>query len=376
MKTSFHQLHISMLSVSAILCVLASHGLSEQIELVSPSQFTDTESHDDVPSISGGGAIGARAQYLYEASDFSSLDGPHWITQFAWRPDGRQSNRTVSATSNRVLFRMSTTNRTVRNMSMTYAANIGSDEQVVAHIDEPQTTTVSVLGPEGGPKEFTLGGDIIPFLYDPSQGNLLLDMELFGGSTLPADSIATPSTSLTTKWIAGPLAAPRAFAQMGGIVTQFTFVPFIEGDYDKSGELDIADVMLLAGQIQSDTPNLDFDLDDDSQVTPTDLNVWVRDLRNTWIGDSNLDGLFDSGDFVDIFEAGQYEDDIVGNSTWITGDWNGDREFDSGDLIFAFQDGGFEAGQRPIMNAVPEPGSLVLAVLAFLGFCQISRNRR
>ncbi|MFC1758825.1 hypothetical protein ACFL2H_08660 [Planctomycetota bacterium] len=53
-------------------------------------------------------------------------------------------------------------------------------------------------------------------------------------------------------------------------------------------------------------------------------------------GDSDLDGRCDSSDLVRVFQAGQYEDEVSGNSTWLTGDWNGDREFDSSDLVVAF----------------------------------------
>ena len=41
-------------------------------------------------------------------------------------------------------------------------------------------------------------------------------------------------------------------------------------------------------------------------------------------GDANLDGAFDSGDLVQIFATGEYEDDQSGNSTWADGDWNCD----------------------------------------------------
>lgn len=56
-------------------------------------------------------------------------------------------------------------------------------------------------------------------------------------------------------------------------------------------------------------------------------------------GDANYDGLFDSGDLVQLFRLGEYEDDIVGNSRWQTGDFNGDLEFDSTDIVDAFQTG-------------------------------------
>ncbi|MCA9215413.1 MAG: tandem-95 repeat protein, partial [Planctomycetales bacterium] len=45
------------------------------------------------------------------------------------------------------------------------------------------------------------------------------------------------------------------------------------------------------------------------------------------IGDSNYDGVFDSGDLVLVMQAGEYEDGIPNNSTWEEGDWNGDGDF-------------------------------------------------
>jgi hypothetical protein len=58
--------------------------------------------------------------------------------------------------------------------------------------------------------------------------------------------------------------------------------------------------------------------------------------------------VFDSGDLVTVFVAGEYEDGIAGNSTFAEGDWNGDGEFDTGDLVDAFQRGHYVAGALPI----------------------------
>lgn len=56
-----------------------------------------------------------------------------------------------------------------------------------------------------------------------------------------------------------------------------------------------------------------------------------------------------------VFQAGQYEDSILRNSTWSTGDWTGDGEFDSADLIAAFELGLFESGGEVSTVPVPEP---------------------
>ena len=65
-------------------------------------------------------------------------------------------------------------------------------------------------------------------------------------------------------------------------------------------------------------------------------------------GDSNGDGVFDSGDLVAVFSAGEYEDDIAGNSTFEEGDWNGDGDFDSTDLVFVFTAGNYVSGASPL----------------------------
>ena len=56
-------------------------------------------------------------------------------------------------------------------------------------------------------------------------------------------------------------------------------------------------------------------------------------------GDANRDGLFNSSDLVQVFQRGEYEDQIANNSIWEDGDWNGDGNFTTADLVFAFQSG-------------------------------------
>ena len=108
--------------------------------------------------------------------------------------------------------------------------------------------------------------------------------------------------------------------------------------------------------------DLRFDVNNDGSLNDDDRVFWIQNLRNTWIGDSNLDGEFGTGDFVFVFQAAEYEDMIDGNSTWAEGDWNGDAEFDSGDFVYAFRSQGFEQGVRPAI--VPEPRVPAVAFLA------------
>lgn len=58
-------------------------------------------------------------------------------------------------------------------------------------------------------------------------------------------------------------------------------------------------------------------------------------------GDANGDGVFNSSDLTFVFQAGEYEDGVDGNSTFAEGDWNGDGDFDSRDFVLAFQVGNY-----------------------------------
>jgi hypothetical protein len=140
------------------------------------------------------------------------------------------------------------------------------------------------------------------------------------------------------------------------------------GDFDGNSTLDAADIDLLNAEIRSGANNASFDLTQDNLVDQNDRTRWVKDLRKTWFGDANMDGEFNSADFVGVFQLGQYEDGVAGNSTWVSGDWNGDTEFDSADFVYAFQDGGYERGPLTAVANVPEPslGVLIAGCLLFV----------
>ncbi len=147
------------------------------------------------------------------------------------------------------------------------------------------------------------------------------------------------------------------------------------GDFNGDSQLTDVDVDLLTVAIlQGGDPKV-YDLNGDNLVNGLDHPVWVRTLKKTWYGDANLDGEFNTTDFVQVFQVGEYEDAVAGNSGWAEGDWNADRDFNSGDFIAAFQDGGFEQGPRAALAAsVPEPSAACLAALVALGF--LSARRR
>ena len=136
------------------------------------------------------------------------------------------------------------------------------------------------------------------------------------------------------------------------------------GDFNNNAMLDDEDLDLLSAEVQAGRNVSLFDVNADNVVSVADRDFWVRDLANTYFGDANLDGEFNSGDLVNVFRFGEYEDSLRGNSGWAEGDWNADGDFTSSDLVLAFADGGYEKGPRPAASAVPEPTSAWLVLIA------------
>ncbi|MEZ6115845.1 MAG: FG-GAP-like repeat-containing protein [Pirellulaceae bacterium] len=91
----------------------------------------------------------------------------------------------------------------------------------------------------------------------------------------------------------------------------------------------------------------DFDGDGDLDIAVSSSGDTgaskIHVLEQRLVGDVNDDGRFNSSDLVAIFQAGEYEDGVDGNSTFETGDWNGDGEFNTQDLVKAFQEGAYSA---------------------------------
>lgn len=170
-----------------------------------------------------------------------------------------------------------------------------------------------------------------------------------GGSTL--QRLTNAYGNAGASWFAAP-GTPGSFA---------TSVP---GDFDNNKVVDVADINLLFAQLRSPTPDLKYDLTGDGKVDDADRDAMILSAAGTTYGDSNFDREFNSADFVFVFQRGEYEDNVAGNSTWEDGDWNGDGDFTSADLILAFQTGGYETpAASPAAVAVSSDLSLAATAL-------------
>ena len=148
-------------------------------------------------------------------------------------------------------------------------------------------------------------------------------------------------------------------------------------DLNRDGQCDVDDVNLIAAANLSGTFDEGLDISQDGQINGDDSEIWISDSNylDSYVGDANLDGVFDSTDLVLVFSSGQYEDDVVQNSTWAEGDWNSDGEFDSGDMVAAFFQGGYNRGPRPATKQVPEPAPSTLIALGILASTSMFNRR-
>ena len=116
-------------------------------------------------------------------------------------------------------------------------------------------------------------------------------------------------------------------------------------DVNEDGVVDIADIDLVSAGVQAQ--DAQFDFDGNGQVNSDDLLDFVTTIMRVPVGDTDLDGVFNSTDLIAVFQVGEYEDGVAGNSTWGEGDWNADGEFDTSDLVIAFQYGSYQVARGP-----------------------------
>lgn len=124
----------------------------------------------------------------------------------------------------------------------------------------------------------------------------------------------------------------------GGRPTDLTVA---SGDLNLDTFIDSVDIDTIYAAIAASSTDSLYDLDGNGVVDQSDVDYLVHVILWTTYGDANLDGVFDSSDLVQVFQADEYEDSMADNSTWAEGDFDGDQDFESSDLVFAMADGGY-----------------------------------
>ena len=151
------------------------------ITIVSPSTNQSVEGNSNnifLFDIAPPGFVSQRYEQVYGESDFGS--SPLLITGLAFRPDGTFGAAFLTTLGNVSIFLMTTTTAPDA-LSPIFANNEGADKTLV-HSGSLSLSSADI-GPPVGPKAFDIIINLTTaFLYNPTSGNLLLEVQNFSGS--------------------------------------------------------------------------------------------------------------------------------------------------------------------------------------------------
>ena len=168
----------------------------------------------------------------------------------------------------------------------------------------------------------------------PDVGTLEINSD---GSALVVSLEPTATGSFVLNYFVSDASTPER-----GTVTVVVGDQNVAGDFDGDGVLTNLDIDDLSSAIRAGLTLPVHDLNGDGRVDRQDRDTWISDLRETFVGDANLDGEFNTADLVTIFVVNKFESGQPAG--WAEGDWNGNGTFDSADIVSAFVAGRFEQG--------------------------------
>ena len=144
------------------------------------------------------------------------------VTEIRFRPDGSQGNA-FSVTISDLQINLSTTALGPDALSGVFANNIGANDTIVYGRGSLVLASANTGGGPSGPRDFDIVITLTtPFLYDPSQGNLLLDVRNFSAEvTTPFDAHAEVGDAISR--VSGTIGATAGGTSTTGLVTAFTF---------------------------------------------------------------------------------------------------------------------------------------------------------
>lgn len=131
-----------------------------------------------------GGPDSVRFQQVYDAAGFRVFgdSGPFLIRRIIFRSDDDGPGRGFFSRLPGFQINLSTTTRPLDGLSANFAENVGLDDLAVIPFGPFQGGADYVSG--NHPQNFSMFITFAtPFYYDPSQGNLLLDIRNFGGGS-------------------------------------------------------------------------------------------------------------------------------------------------------------------------------------------------
>ncbi|HKQ39979.1 MAG TPA: hypothetical protein VJ063_18015 [Verrucomicrobiae bacterium] len=173
------------------------------------------------------GSPSIRIQEVHAASDFAGSLGPVYVlNEISYSAPSWSGRVPIDVTLPNIEIRMSTTPKTPDGLSANFFDNVGLDQTVVyagpLHFFETEEETYDIHIP------------IAPFRYDPSLGNLLIDVFNYApipsrdsGWLIDVASSFGDSVSLVSSGSRGA-SSPSGFTGTAGLMTRVTYTPVPE----------------------------------------------------------------------------------------------------------------------------------------------------
>jgi hypothetical protein len=173
-------------------------------------------------------------------------------------------------------------------------------------------------------------------------------------------------------WLNG--SAPSDNQPVEVVINDFQFRALASGDFNGDANYNCEDIDALVMEIAAGTNNLDFDLTHDGWVNIADLDEWrvqggAANLASGdayLIGDANLDGTVDGGDFL-----AWNNEKFNSVAAWCSADFNADGTVDGQDFLL-WNGSKFQSADN--LQAVPEPAAMMMLLVAVV-LASVSRTR-
>lgn len=204
----------------SMLILIGSLGVAPLAALASSILDVIPDAYATTPALGYSGALSQpiRSQQVYPAHEFPSA--PIRITSLRWR---RFNAQTFENAGGQFRFKLSTTSRGEDTLSGTFADNVGPDETVVF---DGVWTVSSATATGGAPYPFEMVLQLTtPFVYDPSEGNLLLEHQCFSTTIPTVDAAGDAGDGLARAYNLSldPNASTASVVDTGGEIIQFEY---------------------------------------------------------------------------------------------------------------------------------------------------------
>lgn len=214
--------------LSLVLLAGAVHGQGlPPISIWVPGEYASSPGNflQNGPFRTIGGAVPARYQQVFAASEFAAIPDGGYITGFTLR---RQGIGLFEGDSSSFQITMSTTQNQPDSLSPIFALNTGPDSTVVFG---PARLQFRYLHPSADERVVTFS---TPFLYQPSRGNLLMDLQNLSGNDVyydprtpeAGDSVYAIGDSVSSVFNVGNVTS--GLVDSRGYIVQFQIQPIPE----------------------------------------------------------------------------------------------------------------------------------------------------